>query len=415
MSTKESSQQDPILIVGAGVSGLTLAQACIKQDIPFRIFERDDSATHRDGGWGLTIHWALPDFKALLPDELVARLPETYVNRDAVEAGEKGSFTFFDLSTGEARWQVPAADRIRVSREKLRSLLLHGVNVEWSKTLVDAQLTNDNDKITATFSDSTTATGLLLVGADGTHSAARRILHPDSHEPTELPVRLLGATASYPKSTLEPVLALDPFFLQGSDPETDAYLWFSLLSCPSKASPSEDTYTCQILTSWPHRENWLGRADPTNAPNTRSMRLLLMKQLSESWAEPFKSLVQSLPRETDVRAVELADWEPRASSGFGGRMVLVGDAAHAMVMYRGEGANHSIVDVGRFVEVFGGMWGEGFDFEAARGEFEGEVVERTGVAVGASRRACLDAHEWARIGEGSPLIKRRVMRVDLKK
>lgn len=118
-----------IIIIGAGISGLTLAHGLQKAGIPYQIFERDASLSARSAGWGLTIHWALSAFHDLIPDELRARLPETYVNREAVEKGENGTFTFFDLSNGEAKWKVPAAKRTRVSRDRLRRLLTTGVEI----------------------------------------------------------------------------------------------------------------------------------------------------------------------------------------------------------------------------------------------------------------------------------------------
>ena len=415
MSKKTPSLQDPVIIVGAGVSGLTLAQACRKENIPYRIFERDESATYRSSGWGLTIHWALPTFKALLLDELVARLPECYVNRGAVEAGEKGTFTFFDLSTGEPRWQVPVAERIRVSREKLRALLLTGLDVEWSKSLQNVDVADGAVK--ATFSGGTSCTGSILVGCDGANSAVRRLLHSEDYHNKQLPIRLLGATAHYTEPQITAIRALDPFFLQGTDPRTDSYLWFSFLETPSDGLPA-DTYKCQIIISWPYRENWLDRVDPTECPNTKTGQSFLMRNLSESWAEPFRSLVQKMPRDTDIRPIELADWLPRPLTGFAGRVVLAGDAAATMVMYRGEGANHSIVDVSKVIEQVKLLYESGDGkadgaFEAARAAYEGEMIERKEIAVLASRRACLDAHEYGRIDEQSPLVRRRVMRTDL--
>jgi len=417
MSKNTPFLQDPVIIIGAGVSGLTLAQACRKENIPYRIFERDDSATHRSAGWGLTIHWALPTFKALLPDYLVSRLPECYVNRGAVEAGEKGSFTFFDLSTGEPRWQVPAAERIRVSREKLRALLLTGLDVEWSKSLQNVEVVDGAVK--AAFADGTSCTGSMLVGCDGANSVVRRLLHSEDYQNKQLPIRLLGATAQYTESQITAIRNLDPFFLQGTDPKTDTYLWFSFLETPSDGLPP-DTYKCQIIISWPYRENWLDRVDPTECPNTRTGQSFLMKNLSESWAEPFRSLVQNMPKDSDIRPIELADWLPRPSpsTGFAGRVMLAGDSAATMVMYRGEGANHSIVDVSKLLEQIKPLY-EIVDgnvdglFLLARLAYESEMIERKEVAVRASRRACLDAHEYARIDESSPLVKRRVMRTDL--
>uniref|UniRef100_A0A8H7KDQ2 FAD-binding domain-containing protein n=1 Tax=Bionectria ochroleuca TaxID=29856 RepID=A0A8H7KDQ2_BIOOC len=125
---------EPILIIGAGVSGLVLAQYLQKEKIPFKIFERDTDLETRGVGWGLTLHWSLPALRKLLPENLVARLPEAYVNRAAVQSGDVSRFPFFDLSTGELKTQSPALpewQRIRVSRQKLRELLATGVDIQW--------------------------------------------------------------------------------------------------------------------------------------------------------------------------------------------------------------------------------------------------------------------------------------------
>lgn len=45
-----------VLIVGAGLAGLTLAQSLRKQGITFDVFERDDGIDARAGGWAIAIH-----------------------------------------------------------------------------------------------------------------------------------------------------------------------------------------------------------------------------------------------------------------------------------------------------------------------------------------------------------------------
>lgn len=45
---------------------------------------------------------------------------------------------------------------------------------------------------------------------------------------------------------------------------------------------------------------------------------------------------------------------------------------------------------------------------AAIDAYEEEMIQRTGPAVLTSRRACLDAHEYARINDQSPLVSKRV-------
>ena len=337
----------PLLIIGAGISGLTLAQACRKQHIPCRIFERDTSATHRSAGWGLTLNFSLPTFKSLIPDDILARLPETYVNKAAVDAGERGSFTFFDLSTGEAKWNVPASERIRVSRERLRTLMLEGLEVEWARNLVDVQRT-ESGGVKAILTGGIEVEGSFLIACDGANSIARKLCHPESHENSQLPIRFIGAGVHYSEDQVSDIRKLDPYFMQGSDPRTNAYLWFSFLntaSDPSSSEGQEGKYYCQIMTSWPYRANFLDRADPTDIPDAKTEQLALMKFLAQEWAEPFRSIVQNIPDESEVMPIHLADWLPRRTTAFDGRVILLGDAAHSMVMYRGEGANHAIVDV----------------------------------------------------------------------
>lgn len=45
-----------VLIVGAGIGGLTLAQNLRKQGISFEIFERDADRNVRFQGWDISMH-----------------------------------------------------------------------------------------------------------------------------------------------------------------------------------------------------------------------------------------------------------------------------------------------------------------------------------------------------------------------
>ena len=127
-----TSDEPHILIIGAGITGLVLAQALKKNGIAFTVFERDAHVAARGRGWGLTIHWSLDTFLSLLPQSIIDKLPEVYVDPEASKKGENGNFLFFDLRSGETRWQVPPSKRIRVSRERLRALLLEGLDVQVS-------------------------------------------------------------------------------------------------------------------------------------------------------------------------------------------------------------------------------------------------------------------------------------------
>jgi flavin-dependent dehydrogenase len=130
-----TSRDRPVLIIGAGISGLLLAQSLTRHDIPVRVFERDADLETRGVGWGLTLNWSLPALQSLLPEHLFNRLTEAYVDREAVNQGLSSTFPFFDLSTGELKASTPKApegSRIRVTRQGLRDVLATGINVEVS-------------------------------------------------------------------------------------------------------------------------------------------------------------------------------------------------------------------------------------------------------------------------------------------
>ncbi|KAG6843000.1 hypothetical protein H0H87_008689, partial [Tephrocybe sp. NHM501043] len=269
---------------------------------------------------------------------LVQHFPDTFVNKEASARGDVGRFQFFDLKSGEALFDVPAAERIRVSRVRLRELLATGIEVNWNKTLHN--ITSSSDAITAHFDDGTSCPGRLLVACDGARSRARQIMYPDGHHMNQLPVQLLGASTLYTAEEMGGAESIDPFIFQGSHPETDVFFFFSFLDTPNNfEDSSKDKYHCQIIVSW-------ADAKGIDVPDTNPSRVALMKKLTDNWAEPFRSLVQRLPEDNEVRSIRVEDWIfPTGQKHIHPRVVLVGDSAHTMTMFRGEGANNAIVDV----------------------------------------------------------------------
>lgn len=236
------------------------------------------------------------------------------------------------------------------------------------------------------------------------------------HSNYQLPIRLLGASTIYPGSLASKVRVLDPFFFQGGDPNTNAAHWFSFLDSPDSSGRGDDSRDCQILVSWPYRAGFLGKEKPVEVPAGSRDRVALMKSLSSGWADPFRSIVQSIPEGTEAKTISLEDWVPPREhwndAPGSARVVLVGDAAHAMTMYRGEAANHGILDVQVLLsEILPAMNTSGGDGDEELGQacdtYTGLMVERTAPAVLKSRQACLDAHVYDRINDDSPLIQKR--------
>ncbi|KAL2256441.1 hypothetical protein VTK26DRAFT_1649 [Humicola hyalothermophila] len=417
MSTGSPDKVRPILIAGAGVSGLLLAQYLRRCGVPFRIFERDTDLATRGLGWGLTLHWSLPALRSLLPEDLVRRLPEAYVDRVAVAEGRASTFPFFDLSTGELKASTPAAaesQRIRVSRDRFRRLLAMNIDIEWGKAVRTFETCSDGT-VTVQFDDGSSSEGRILVACDGSSSRIRRALFPGQPN-HQIPVRLMGVKVDCTPEEIEPLRKLDPFFLQGAASRNDSFVYFSILDAPGNSSGlNKATYTCQLVVSWPIRNGFFNQSSPIDFPETNEGGILLLRKFADTWAEPFRSLARSIPTDTEVKYLDLRDWLPPKGLRTTGHVALVGDALHPMSMYRGEGANHAIVDVQDLVElVMPALLGDPAPVElrAALDRYEDRVVARSRPAVLASRQACLDAHAWSRITDKSPLLTRRAMHLE---
>lgn len=225
------SAKPVVLIIGAGVSGLLLAQHLKREGVSYRIFERDADLATRGAGWGLTLHWSLTALQNLLPSGLAERIcDESSVDRWADRRGELSRFPFFDLDSGELKTQTPGAvksARVRVTRQRLRKLLAEGIEIEWGKTLREFH-TSDNGTVSISFEDGTSCTGTLLVACDGGQSRVRRALFPDqTNLMLQLPVRTMGVKMFLTAEQIEPIRKLDLFFLQGASPTNDSFMYIS--------------------------------------------------------------------------------------------------------------------------------------------------------------------------------------------
>lgn len=81
---------------------------------------------------------------------------------------------------------------------------------------------------------------------------------------------------------------------------------------------------------------------------------------------------------------------------------------------RGEAYNHGVTDISVLLSnilstVSSSREASTHTLKQAIDTYEDEMIQRTAPAVLTSRRACLDAHQYDRITDQSPLVSRRVM------
>jgi len=287
--------------------------------------------------------------------------------------------------------------------------------LQWEKRLDKIFQTSDQS-IAVTFSDGTTAGGTHLVGCDGARSRVRELLCSLAGNPShndQLDVRFLGCSVELPSDMVLRIRQLDPLFLQAHH-SNGSFFFFGIQETP--AINERGSYRCQVNVSWQYRKGFLGREHPIEVPKSHADRLALVQEIASHWTSPFQDIVRSIPTDTPMQEIKLEDWRLASDSGawenLRGRATLIGDAAHAMTMYRGEAVNHGITDVQDLIECYlhtlEGSDGT-LDCREACETFEKKMVHRTRIAIKASRQACLDAHYSEKIDKMSPLVSKRAI------
>ncbi|PLB41691.1 uncharacterized protein BDW47DRAFT_99575 [Aspergillus candidus] len=267
---------------------------------------------------------------------------------------------------------------------------MEGLDIKWGKRLVKIEKIEGG--IRAEFTDGSTTVGKTLVGADGSTSVVRKFLAPTTHELHRLPINAVGCAVTMSEEQVNYFKNhVDPLYFMGTHPETDTFVFWSLLDTPT--SPGRP-YRAQVYFSW--------LASDADAELFKQPLLEVFKQKGRPFFPRMRDIVDSLPDDTVVTKVNLVDWPSVEWDNWNGTCTLIGDAAHCMVIYRGEGVNHAIVDACQLADTIkSGADGDKSMDDAVR-EYEKQMRPRAREAVKTSRQAGYDGHCYAKVDkEGS--------------
>jgi len=196
-----------------------------------------------------------------------------------------------------------------------------GVRFEHGKRLVHAEDTGSS--VRALFEDGSEATADLLVGADGVHSAVRPLIDPGAPSPAYGKLLNLGGHARGVRLDADPgsyvmVFGRKAFFGYVLSPDGEVW-WFANVPC--RAEPARGELDRVSAEEWLHR----------------------LKVLFADDAGPAVRILEATSPDDVMRASPL-HLLPHLPRWHRGRMVVVGDAAHAPSPSSGQGASLAIED-----------------------------------------------------------------------
>ncbi|KAF1999350.1 FAD/NAD(P)-binding domain-containing protein [Amniculicola lignicola CBS 123094] len=396
----DGAAEPPILIIGSGSTGLALAQGLRKAGIKCTVFEKRTSlAQERD--WNMGLHWGAPILKTLMPEEWWSRIQSLQVDPH-VPTKEEDTLTFVHGTTGEPLAAFTFGPFYRLRRSKLREFLSEGLGIEYDKCLQDISYAEDNQSVTAHFTDGTTATGRLLVGADGARSTIRPLLlGPEQAAVKRLPYTATFIQRKFPTEQALYLRKFHPLFLACAHPDNH-FAFFGMQDAADADDPSSWTFFFYI--SW---HSSLEEQDAT-AHWTDAQRLTQQKEFGKKFVDPWKSALEWTPDDARVWYLGLTDWDPGQEGhrwdNHSGLITMVGDAVHPMTYQRGQGLNHSITDAGKLLDVLVKI-NEGGDRKELIEKFEDAMIARAGEEVRTGTANTMMLHDWDRVMQSPVFTK----------
>ncbi|ORX97385.1 hypothetical protein BCR34DRAFT_449766, partial [Clohesyomyces aquaticus] len=330
-----------VLIIGAGLGGLALAQVLQNHGAPFELFERDNAPSARRQGWAVAFtDRSIAVLKELLPNETFKNLNTTSVNHDT---GENDVLAFVNAVTGETAGKVGGVASglpgsvIRAGREALRAYLwkANSLPVKANKRFV--RYVEDESGVTAWFTDGSSSRGGLLVGADGLHSQVRnQLLGDHAQGPVQSQYVPIFGELDLPPEQYEPLRRIANAAVLSSAPGLRQQI--GLVSKNEDGSKAHYFWALMLRCDDPTElADWVGKASPQElydfaVKSSQHLHPTLTGVIR--YGGP-KAMIHPPPKFQEFIPPETLPV---------GRVTLLGDSAHAMIPLRGAGANTAILD-----------------------------------------------------------------------
>lgn len=387
--TTNSENYPHLAIIGAGIGGIALAVACLHRGIPFTLFERDNSFDERAQGYGLTLQQAskaIQGFGITSLDKGVVSTRHVVHTTEGKVVGEWGMRKW--LSADAQPFQKRT--NVHIARQALRLALLEQLGgsdkIQWGYQFIDfQQLTTGRFELNFQVNGNTLKTKAdLIVAADGIRSTLRNSIIGEE----ATPLNYLGCIVILGICPLKALPNLSHPLLDSATVFQTANGNERIYMMPYDA----DSIMWQL--SFPMSEN---EAKELSVKGAQSLKEEAQRRTQ--WHEPIPQILAateaSLISGYPVYDRALLNSELLSNLG---AITFIGDAAHPMSPFKGQGANQALLDALALARAITkgcrnkSQWQQDGLRKTVLTNFELEMLERTAIKVNDSAVAAQFLH-----------------------
>ena len=386
-----------VAIIGGGIGGVALAVACLHRGIPYTLYERDSGFETRSQGYGLTLQQASKAIEGLG----IFSLEEGVISTKHVVHTTEGKVIIewgMRMRIPSDTKRSPKRTNVHIARQSLRLALLNQLGkhdaVHWGHQLVGFKECG-SEGVELSFEVNGAmkkAKADLVVGADGIRGAVRRLLIGEDISP----LRYLGCIVILGICHLETLENLDSSLLDSATVFQTANGNERIYIMPY----SSNSVMWQLSFPMPEKE-----AKALSAQGAQALKEEARRRTH--WHDPIPQIIAAT-LVAQVSGYPVYDRKLLEAEMLekGGQVTLIGDAAHPMSPFKGQGANQALLDalaLARSISIGCGptsQWREVGLRKSVLIEFESEMLERSASKVRDSAEAAQLLHSNIVLREG---------------